>query len=80
MQTLSDLGAAGAPNAITMNVLGLNLFSLPTVAFTFRLHRGKGEGQGTRIRPALVTDLTGLRDDVAKKTVWEDNPSQQILE
>jgi len=50
---VSELGAVGAPNAI-MQRLNFVLVGILIVAFTFGLHRGIGEGEGSIIGPLLI--------------------------
>lgn len=53
-QSMSELGAVGAPNAITMNIAGFILLGLLMIAFAFGLHHGISDGKGSKIGPALV--------------------------
>jgi len=53
-QFLSELGEAGAPNAIIMNTAGFLLLGILLIAFAFGLHRGINEGKGSKIGPALI--------------------------
>ncbi len=48
---ISELGAG--PNALLWNA-GAILFGLLIIAFAFGLHRGIGEGRGSRIGPILI--------------------------
>jgi len=53
-QSMSELGELGGPNAIIMNIAGFILLGLMMIAFAFGLHRGIGEGEGSKIGPVLV--------------------------
>lgn len=51
---LSELGEVGGQNAIVMNAAGIALPGILMIAFAFGLHRGIGEGKGSKIGPALL--------------------------
>ncbi len=51
--TISGLGAVGAPNAVFVTADFVVLGAL-LVAFAVGLHRGIGEGRGSRVGPALL--------------------------
>jgi len=53
-QLLSELGEAGAPNAIIMNTAGFSLLGALMIAFAFGLNRGISEGKGSKVDPALL--------------------------
>jgi len=53
-QLLSELGEAGAPNAMIMNTAGFLLLGILLIAFALGLHRGINEGKGSKIGPALI--------------------------
>jgi hypothetical membrane protein len=53
-QSMSELGAVDAPNAILMNTAGFALLGLLLIAFAVGLHRSIGKGKGSKIGPALV--------------------------
>jgi hypothetical membrane protein len=50
--TMSELGADDAPYAIVMNTAGLPLLGLLMIAFALGLHRGIGDGRGSKVGPA----------------------------
>jgi len=52
-QAISELGEVGAPNAIVQDV-NFVLVGLLIIAFSFGLHRGIGEGRGSKVGPALI--------------------------
>ncbi len=72
---LSELGEAGGQNAIVMNTAGVALLGILMVAFAFGLHRGIGEGKGSKIGPALLAlsgtawVMTGI---FPRDPVWGD--------
>ncbi len=53
-QLMSELGEAGAPNAILFGAVGLVPFGVSIVAFAFGVHRGISGGKGSKIGPALI--------------------------
>ncbi len=54
-QTMSQLGAAGAANAIVMNTVGFAVLGILMIAFAFGLHRGiSNSGRASKIGPALI--------------------------
>ncbi len=63
-QVMSDLGAVGAPYATIMNA---NIFvsGLLFIAFAYGLHKGIGDGKGSKIGPILVAVSGGFRLGVA---------------
>lgn len=58
-QTISELGAVGAPNAIIMNAIGIVPAGLLIVAFALGLHRGISGEKRSKIGPALLA-LVGV--------------------
>ena len=72
---LSELGEASGQNAIVMNTAGVALLGILMVAFAFGLHRGIGEGKGSKIGPALLAlsgaawVMTGI---FPRDPVWGD--------
>ena len=52
-QYMSELGETGAPNAIEYNMPAFLLGAL-TIAIAFGLHRGIGEGKGSKLAPILI--------------------------
>ena len=51
---MSELGAADAPHAIVMNVLGFQLLGIFMIAFGFGLNRGISKGWDSRIGVASI--------------------------
>lgn len=52
-QAISELGEVGAPNAAIQNA-NFVVFGLLSIAFAVGLHKGIGDGRGSKIGPALV--------------------------
>lgn len=52
-QAISELGEVGAPNAAVQDA-NFVVFGLLVIAFAVGLHRGIGDGRGSKIGPALV--------------------------
>lgn len=53
-QYMSELGEVGGLNAIIMNIAGFVMLGLLMIAFAFGLHRGIGEGRGSKMGPTLI--------------------------
>ncbi len=53
-QTISELGAVGAPNALIMNAVGFVPSGLLIVAFALGLHRGISGEKRSKMGPALL--------------------------
>jgi len=51
---MSELGAAGTPNAMIMNILGFPLLGLLIIAFALGLHRGIKAGRWSKVGSALL--------------------------
>ena len=56
---VSELGMIGAPQALTMNMLGFGLVGLMIALFSPGLHRSINQGQGSRMGPGLL-GLSGI--------------------
>ncbi len=52
-QPISELGSVGAPNAIVQDG-NFILFGLLIIAFAYGLHKGIGDGKGSRLGPILI--------------------------
>ncbi len=52
-QAISELGSVGAPNAIVQDG-NFILLGLLIIAFAYGLHKGIGDGKGSRLGPILV--------------------------
>ncbi len=52
-QAISELGSVGAPNAVVQDA-NFVLLGLLVIAFAYGLHRGIGDGKGSRLGPILV--------------------------
>lgn len=59
LQTMSELGAPGAPYALVMNTAGLPLLGLSTVMFAFGLHAFVGGTRWGGVGPLLLV-VSGL--------------------
>jgi hypothetical membrane protein len=58
-QMMSELGAAGAPNALIMNTAGFILLGVLITGFSVGLHRGTAGGKGSKIGPLLIA-ISGI--------------------
>lgn len=58
-QPISDLGAVGAPNA-TIQDANFIVFGLLVLAFAYGLHKGIGDGKGSKIGPIAVAFFGGF--------------------
>lgn len=59
-QTISELGEVGAPYA-TIQDANFVVFGLLVIAFAYGLHKGIGDGEGSKVGPILVAIFGGLR-------------------
>jgi len=58
-QTISELGEVGAPYA-TIQDANFVVFGLLVIAFAYGLHKGIGDGKGSKIGPILVAMFGGF--------------------
>jgi len=63
-QTISELGEVGAPYATIMNA-NIGVSGLLFIAFAYGLHKGIGDGKGSKVGPILVAISGGFRIGVA---------------